>query len=188
MYPLPLFPLSSVLLPGGRTALRLFEPRYLDMVTACLRNDSGFGICLIRQGSEAGEPAFPFAVGSEVRIIDWDRQPDGLLGISVEAQHKIRVHDMELQPDNLILARVEALPPEPTEPLPADCEWLTTVLRQLLEQLAPVIQYDQPAWDDAGWVGSRLTELLPLPPRTRQYLVELDNPLARVAELKAALE
>lgn len=185
---LPLFPLSSTLLPGGRTALRLFEPRYLDMVSACLRNDSGFGICLIRQGSEAGEAAFPYAVGSEVRIVDWDQEDNGLLGITVEATHKIRVHDMQLQRDNLIVAQVEALPAEPSEPLPADCERLAAVLRQFLDQLEPVVHYDEPAWDDACWVGSRLTELLPLPPRTRQYLVELDNPLARVAELKAALE
>jgi len=188
MHSLPLFPLSSPLLPGGRAALRLFEPRYLDMVGDCLRNDTGFGICLIRHGSEAGEPAIPFAVGSEVRIVDWDRADDGLLAIAVEAVDKIRVHDMELRRDNLIMARAETLPAEPSTPLPPECERLVTVLGQLLEQLEPAIHYEQPAWDDACWVGSRLTELLPLPPRTRQYLVELDNPLARIAELKAALE
>jgi len=188
MHSLPLFPLSNPLLPGGRAGLRLFEPRYVDMIRDCLRNDTGFGVCLIRHGSEAGEPAIPFAVGSEVRIVDWDRADDGLLAITVEAVHKIRVHEMELRRDNLITARAEALPAEPSAPLPPDCERLVTVLRQLLEQLEPVVHYDEPAWNDARWVGSRLTELLPLPPRTRQYLVELDNPLARVAELKAALE
>lgn len=185
---LPLFPLSSALLPGGRTALRLFEPRYLDMVSDCLRRDSGFGICLIRDGGEAGEPAMPFGVGTEVQIVDWDRQPDGLLGITVEGRHKIRLHDLEVQPDNLIVAAVEPLPPEPSESVPEDCRMLVEILRQILDQVEPVIHYDAPRWDDAGWVGSRLTELLPLPPRVRQYLVELDNPLARLAELRAALK
>ena len=188
VYRLPLFPLASALLPGGRVALRLFEPRYLDMVSDCMRRDSGFGICLIRDGGEAGEPAMPFGVGTEARIVDWDRQPDGLLGITAEGVRKIRVHDLDVQPDNLVIARVEPLPPEPAEPVPADCRNLVGVLRQILDQLDPVIRYDHPRWDDASWVGSRLTELLPLPPRVRQYLVELDNPQARLAELRAALQ
>jgi Lon protease-like protein len=187
-YRLPLFPLASVLLPGGRTALRLFEPRYLDMVSGCLRRDSGFGICLIRSGGEAGQPALPFGVGTEVRIIDWDRQPDGLLGIVVEGQHKIRVREMEVQADNLVVATVEVLPPEPPAAVPDDCRVLVEILRQILDRVEPVIRYEHPRWDDAGWVGSRLTELLPLPPRVRQYLVELDNPLARLTELRAALK
>lgn len=187
-YRLPLFPLPSVLLPGGRTALRLFEPRYLDMVSDCLRRDAGFGICLIRRGGEAGQPALPFGVGTEVRIVDWDRQPDGLLGITVEGQHKIRVREMDVQADNLVVATVEVLPPEPIAPVPEDCRTLVDILRRILDRVDPVIRYEHPQWDDAGWVGSRLTELLPLPPRVRQYLVELDNPLARLTELRAALK
>lgn len=187
-YHLPLFPLSSALLPGGRTALRLFEPRYLDMVSACLRNGSGFGICLIRRGGEAGQPALPFGVGTEVRIIDWDSQPDGLLGITVEGQHKIHVKELEVRPDNLVVATVEALPPEPHAPVPEDCRVLVDILRRILDRVEPVIRYEHPQWDDASWVGSRLTELLPLPPRVRQYLVELDNPQARLTELRAALK
>lgn len=185
---LPLFPLSSALLPGGRTALRLFEPRYLDMVSDCLRRDVGFGICLIRHGGEAGQPALPFGVGTEVRIVDWDRQPDGLLGITVEGQHKIRVREMEVRSDNLVVATVEVLPPEPPATVPDDCRMLADVLRRILDRVEPVIHYEHPQWNDAGWVGSRLTELLPLPPRVRQYLVELDNPLARLAELRAVLK
>ncbi len=65
---------------------------------------------------------------------------------------------------------------------------LVEILRRILDQLDPVIRYEHPRWDDAGWVGSRLTELLPLPPRVRQYLVELDNPQARLVELRAALK
>jgi len=187
-YRLPLFPLSTAVLPGGLAALRLFEPRYLDMVSECMKHDSGFGICLIRQGGEAGEPAMPFGTGTEVRIVDWDRQPDGLLGITVRGQHKIRVHDLDVEANQLVVARVEALPPEPSEPVPDNCAGLVEVLRKMLKQLEGVIQYDDPQWDDAAWVGGRLTELLPLPPRVRQYLVELDNPTARLEELRQALK
>lgn len=186
-YRLPLFPLSSVVLPGGLFALRLFEARYLDLVGECLRNDSGFGICLIRQGGEAGEPALPFGTGTEVRIVDWDQQSDGLLGITVQGQHKIRVHDLWTEANQLVAANVEALPLEPSEPVPPECAGLVQILDKLLQQLEPTIRYDSPQWDDAAWVGGRLLELLPLPPRTRQYLVELDNPTARLHELRHAL-
>lgn len=186
-YRLPLFPLSSVVLPGGLSALRLFEPRYLDMVSECLRHDSGFGICLIRHGGEAGEPALPYGTGTEVRIVDWDRQPDGLLGITVRGRHKIRVRDLEVESNQLVVARVVALPPEPAEPVPEHCRALVEILRRMLAQLEPIVRYDEPQWDNASWVGSRLTELLPLPARVRQYLVELDNPGARLEELRQAL-
>ena len=184
---LPLFPLSSVALPGGRLALRLFEPRYLDMVSECLRHDSGFGIFLIRRGAEAGEPALPYGTGTEVRIIDWDRQPDGLLGITVEGEHKIRIDELAVETNQLLVGRVERLAPEPHEPVPARYAALVQILAQLLRQLEGVIQYDAPQWDDAAWVGGRLTELLPLQDRVRQYLVELDNPTARLEELRQAL-
>jgi Lon protease-like protein len=186
-YRLPLFPLSSVVLPGGRTALRLFEARYMDLVAECLRNDTGFGICLIRQGGEAGEPALPYGMGTEVRIVDWNQQDDGMLGITVAGQHKIRVRDLWTETNQLVAANVESLPPEPAEPIPADCRDLVEVLAKMLRQLEPIIVYPEPRWDDAAWVGSRLVDLLPLPPRVRQYLVELDNPTARLYELRRAL-
>jgi len=185
---LPLFPLSSPALPGGRLALRLFEARYLDMISECMRNDRGFGICLILRGGEAGEPALPYGTGTEVRIIDWDGQPDGLLGITVEGVHKIRVHELAVEHNQLVVGRVERLPPEPAEPVPERFAPLVQILGQLLRQLEGIIQYDEPRWDDAAWVGGRLTELLPLNDRVRQYLIELDNPTARLEELRQALK
>src|SRR6056297_1035745 len=130
-YRLPLFPLTSVVLPGGLFALRLFEARYLDLVSECLRNDSGFGMCLIRQGGDAGEPALPFGTGTEVRIVDWNRQPDGLLGITVAGQHKIRVHDLWTEANQLVAAHVQALPLEPAEPIPTECTELVEVLARI---------------------------------------------------------
>jgi len=185
---LPLLPLSSVVLPGGRLTLRLFEPRYLDMISDCMKRDTGFGICLIRRGGEAGEPALPYGAGTEVRIVDWDQQTDGVLAITVAGQHKFRIHELSVQDDNLVIGGVEALPPEPSAAIPPELAHLADILQALLAQMAPAIRYPQPRWDDAAWVGSRLTELLPLPSNVRQFLVELDNPTARLVELNQALK
>lgn len=185
---MPLFPLSSVVLPGGLFPLRLFEPRYIDMVSDCLKRDAGFGICLIRRGGESGEPALPFGTGTEVGIVDWDRRPDGLLGITVRGERKFRIHELAVQDDGLVVGEVERLAPEPTEPVAPEFGHLVEVLRVVLDQLEVPIRYEHPQWDDAGWVSGRLTELLPLPPRVRQHLLELDNPTARLIELNQALK
>ena len=78
---LPLFPLNAVLFPGGELALRIFEPRYLDLVRECTRQERPFGVCLILDGAEAGAPAMPAAVGTLARIVDFEARTDGLLGI-----------------------------------------------------------------------------------------------------------
>jgi len=88
---IPLFPLNTVLFPGGPLSLRIFEPRYLDLVRDCTRNGSGFGVCLILQGREAGEPAVPAAVGTFARIVDFYTLSDGLLGIRAEGGERFRV-------------------------------------------------------------------------------------------------
>ena len=92
--PLPLFPLSSVLLPGAATTLRIFEPRYLDLVRDCGRNGSGFGVCLILEGSESGAPALPAAVGTLATIEDFDRDADGLLVLRVRGGRRFRVRQV----------------------------------------------------------------------------------------------
>lgn len=186
---LPLFPLSTVILPGGLFVLRLFEPRYLDMVSACFKREQGFGICLIRDGGEAGAPAMPYGTGTEVRIVDWAQQSDGLLGITVLGECKIRIHALSVQDDGLVIGdEVVRLPAEPAEPVGEEFAHLVDILRMVLNQLAPAIHYDAPQWNDAAWVGGRLTELLPLPPRVRQHLLEMDSPTGRLVELAQVLK
>jgi Lon protease-like protein len=185
---LPLFPLGSAAMPGGRIALRVFEARYLDLVSECLRHDSAFGICLIRSGGDAGEPALPFGTGTAVRIVDWHRGPEGLLGITAVGEYNFRIEELSVEANPLVVARVQALAPEPSEPVPAGYEALVQILAQLLRQLEGVIDYADPQWNDAAWVGGRLTELLPLGDRVRQTLLEMDNPTARLEELRQALQ
>ena len=91
LHELPLFPLNSVIFPGGALPLRLFEPRYLDMVKDCMRNEHGFGIALIKNGNELGQAAKVYKTGTECRIADWETLPDGLLGITAYGETKIHI-------------------------------------------------------------------------------------------------
>ena len=87
----PVFPLNSVVLPGGRIPLQLFEPRYIDMLTRCLKSDEGFVITLLRDGAEAGRVASFYETGTYVRIIDFQQLENGLLGITVEGEAKVSI-------------------------------------------------------------------------------------------------
>ena len=88
---IPLFPLHTVLYPHGRMPLRIFEPRYVDMVSECMKTGRGFGVCLIRQGSETGPAATCFNTGTYAEIIDFSRQADGLLTITIEGKRRFKV-------------------------------------------------------------------------------------------------
>ena len=185
---LPLFPLHTVLFPGGVLPLRIFEPRYLDMVSACLRADSGFGVVAIREGRETGgQPTSIHPVGTLARIVDFDRLDDGLLGITCLGVQRLRVIGHRVRPDQLLIGQVLWLPDDPALPPLPGHEPLARVLRDLLqnEELAPYRRFLAPNWDDAAWIGNRLTEILPLPPQVRQSLLEMSEPLQRLDVLLA---
>ncbi len=184
----PLFPLATVLFPGGPLELRVFEPRYLDLVRECTREGSSFGVCLILGGRETGAPAVPAAVGTLARITDFYTTDDGLLGICAEGGARFRVDQARARDDGQLRADLNRWPDEPTLPLPPEFGLLETILRRLVEQLAPPWS-DAPAqrYDDASWVGFRLAELLPLDGIERQQLLEMTEPLERLAWLRDVL-
>lgn len=184
---LPLFPLHTVLFPGGVLPLRIFEPRYLDMVSDCLRNDHGFGVCLIRAGREVGAAAECHEVGTLARIQDWDNTPEGLLAITARGERRFRVLDREVRADLLSVARIELLDEPPPLPLPVEFAPLARLLEHLLDDLDPPYKTLPRAFDDADWVGARLTELLPLDPLEKQSLLEQADPRARLTTLAARL-
>lgn len=184
---IPLFPLNTVLYPGGLLPLRIFEPRYLDMVSACLRGGTDFGVVLISQGSEAGEPATGHGVGTLARISDWEQRSDGLLGITVTGGRRFRTMDTWTRPDRLIMGRVMLLPePEPME-LPPGYRPLAELLESIVNQLGPPFQRTATAYGDAGWVAYRLAEVLPLANDARQRLLETENALERLETLTVLL-
>jgi len=185
---IPLFPLNAVLFPGGTLGLRIFEPRYLDMVRECTRMNQGFGVCLIMDGHEVGAPALPAAVGTLARITDFDTLPDGLLGISAAGEARFRVLKTRVRNDGLVRGEVRFWPDEPKVPVPVEYALLPTILERLAEQASlPWRNGPRDRYDDAAWVGFRLAELLPLLASERQQLLEMTDPLERLAALRDAL-
>jgi Lon protease-like protein len=181
---LPLFPLRTVLFPGGTLALRIFEPRYLDLVRDAARDGSAFGICLILDGEECGAPAVPAAVGTAARISDFGTLPEGLLGIAVEGQGRFRARSTRVRDNGLVMAFVEPWPEEPRLPVPPEHGLLATILERLLDQVGgPHAKAGRECLDDASWVGFRLAELLPLAATERQLLLEMSDPLLRLTQL-----
>jgi len=178
---LPLFPLNTVLFPGGLLPLRVFEQRYLEMAKACLRDGTPFGVCLIREGAEVGAPATHEDVGCLAHITQWDMQQLGLLQLVAQGGRRFRVLARRIRADGLILARIESLADEADAPV-AD---RFGACRQLLERI--VAEHGERLFarpflfDSSAWVGARLAEVLPLAGPARQQLLELDG----VARLEA---
>ncbi len=188
---LPLFPLKTVLFPGGVLPLRIFETRYLDMVSACLRSDGGFGVVTIHEGREAGgQPTSIHPVGTLARIVDFDQLEDGLLGITCLGVQRLRVIGHRVQPDQLLLGQVMWLPDDPALPLLLSHEPLARILRDLLqnEELASYRRFLTSNWEDAAWIGNRLAEILPLPLHVRQTLLEIAEPQQRLDILLAIFQ
>ncbi len=183
-----MFPLNAVLFPGSTLGLRIFEARYLDMVRECARAGDAFGVCLIMDGQEAGEPALPAAVGTLARIVDFDTLPDGLLGISVTGGARFRVQKSRIRDNGLVIGDIREWPDEPTVSIPVELALLPTILERLAEQ-AGLTWRNGPRehYDDASWVGFRLAEVLPLGDTERQHLLELTDPLERLAALRDAV-
>jgi hypothetical protein len=178
-----LFPLNTVLFPGGPLPLRIFEPRYVDMVRRCMRQRSCFGVVLIRAGAEVGAVMSIADVGTSARIVDFYQLQDGLLGITCRGEHRFRVLSRHVQPDGLHTALVRWAYEEPDCALPGEYQHLAQLLRKVLPELGDIYRDIDRKFDDAGWVASRLAEILPLSLPDKQYCLELDDPLARLARL-----
>ena len=185
---IPLFPLQTVLFPGGPLPLRIFEPRYTDMVGRCSREQAPFGVVLIQEGDEAGEVAATATVGCSARIVDFGTLEDGLLGISCIGERKFRVQRVWRQQDGLNMAEVDWLPAERATPLPAHHACLGETLRRALDELAEHYQHVEKKFDDASWVGAPLAELMPLSAEDKQALLELSDSIARLDALVGALD
>ena len=180
---IPLFPLHTVLFPGGPLPLRIFETRYTDMVRRCMRTQEPFGVVLIQEGDEAGVVATTATVGCTARIVDFHTLHDGLLGISCVGERKFRVLRVWRADDGLNMGEVAWLPVEPELPVPAECERLASTLRRALEELAEHYENVARKFDDAAWIGARIAELLPIELADKQALLELDDPLERLRSL-----
>jgi len=185
---LPLFPLHSVLLPGAALGLRIFEPRYLDLVRDCGRNGRGFGVCLILSGTEVGAPATPAAYGTEALIEDFGSSDDGLLTLQVRGARRFHVRRTRVRDNGLLVADIDWCPNDPDDELRAEHGLLSTLLERVIGHVGGEFAKAPAArLDDAAWVGWRLAELLPLADAQRQSLLQEDDPHARLDLLLALM-
>jgi Lon protease-like protein len=185
---LPLFPLNTVLFPGGVLPLRVFEARYMDMTRECLKEDQPFGVCLIREGREVGTPAKPEDVGCLAYITHWDMEQLGLLQLRTRGGQRFRVLDSSVAGQGLLRARVELLPDETDADVPQQFTALPDLLRLVVADKSDAVFAEPHAFDSASWVGYRLSEILPVPLVAKQKLLELDGALARLEILYRFLE
>lgn len=186
-FELPLFPLNTVLFPGGALPLRVFEQRYMDMTKACLQNDTPFGVCLIREGGEVASAATPPAISHEVgclaRITDWDMQQLGVLNVRAVGVRRFRVLESRVEPSGLIVAKAQLLPVESPLPLPAEHAACAGVLKHIVSRVGED-KFEPPlAFDDAVWVGYRLAEVLPIKVSAKQNMLEMNDTLVRLEVL-----
>jgi len=191
LHSLPLFPLGTVLFPGGVLPLRIFEVRYLDMIGKCRKADAPFGVVSLTSGSEvrkAGADAESFAaIGTLAVIREFDAPQSGLLQIECVGTQRFRVRNTELQKHGLWVADVQMLAADNHVDVPGDLQGVATALDRLLGSLREqgVAEEDLPvrapfALDDCGWLANRWCELMPMPAELKQRLMELDNPLVRL--------
>lgn len=201
---LPLFPLNAVLFPGGVLPLRVFEPRYVDMVSACMRDETTFGVCLVVGGKEVGRDARPEPIGCEARITACDVPQLGVLHVRVEGLRRFKLRTTRLQPSGLMLGGVEYLAPDLDDMLVPEHQACALLLARIIEDLEAqaaekrrlshedATQDDTDAttnhpvflkpyrFDSSVWVGNRLCEVLPVPLKAKQKLMELDDAHARL--------
>lgn len=189
MAEIPLFPLELVLFPGGKTTLQVFEPRYLDMVRDCMRENVGFGVVLIREGNQVlyhQDDQLPAVAhcGTYCRIVDFDQGPNGALTITIEGQVKFSIRDQYESPDRLMLAQVEFLPLEDAAPVPRNKQHLVSLLSTLTNHDAVKSLYMDVDFEDGRDVSGRLTELLPCSNDFKQKMLEIRNTEIRLTELE----
>jgi Lon protease-like protein len=181
---IPIFPLRTVLFPGAVLPLRIFEQRYLAMIRECARNDTGFGVCLIREGEEAVSPVKTAQVGTHAQVVDWYTLEDGLLGVSTIGTSRFMTESVWQEDDGLFMAEIMVIPEPPPCTVPEAYSVLSNILERFLEKVGS--QYPQSGPDDlqdAVWVGYRLSELLPLSGIEKQHMLELSDPIQRLQQL-----
>jgi uncharacterized protein len=188
-YPLPLFPLGSVLFPAGMLSLRVFEARYLDLMSACLRSETPFGVVLIEKGSDVKQSgqASPLlaTVGCKAELISCDVPQAGLMLVRAKGLARFTLDSVQQGPNGLQIGQVTDIAADDALPLPQEHANVGLALKQLIAALhlkqAGEVPFVAPyALDDVAWVSNRWCEVLPIPAPTKQKLMALEEPMARL--------
>ena len=195
---LPLFPLRTVLFPGGVLPLRVFEARYVDMVRGAMRDGSDFGVVMIKKGQEVAERQVEVEdIGCRARIDDWSMEQFGVLMIATTGTDRFRILSHEVRPDGLMMAEVAPIEAEPAVAVPVEATACRALLKRIVDRLdGTPKQPDDPTpspiakpylFDDATWIGNRLSEVLPLPLGVKHKLMALTDAPARLSILQQYL-
>ena len=186
---LPLFPLDTVLFPGCTLDLQIFEARYLDMVSRCLKAGHGFGVVRIIEGSEVGPAAAAFAdIGCEAVVRDWQQQPNGLLGIRVEGARCFEVQSCEVLHDQLIEASVNWCAEAPEQPLDETHDDLLILLEALARHPMVEVLGMSATVDGQRALANQLAYLLPFSAAEKIALLRLADPAEQLQVIQALLE
>ena len=185
---LPLFPLHTVLFPEGPLPLRIFEPRYTDMICRCLKNEEDFGICLIKEGNETGQAATTHNMGTIAKISDWHTRHDGLLSITVTGKQRFTIQNTSVTKDQLSLANIELCSLDVVVKLTEEFQVLASLLEKIIENLGHHYANIGTRYDDACWVSYRLAELLPLTLIQKQNLLMMNDSIMRLERLVSLMK
>jgi Lon protease-like protein len=190
-FSLALFPLKTVLFPGGILPLKIFEQRYIEMTKSCVRENRPFGVCLIAQGDEvAAAPAVApeiASVGTLARIKDWDMPQPGILHVVTQGEGRFQVRRHAMQASGLVVGEVTPIPIEPAMSLEDIHQPLADLLELIATRVGPQHFPAELAYGDASWVGYRLAELLPLPLHIKQSMLEINDAQVRLQVLQKFL-
>jgi Lon protease-like protein len=185
---IPIFPLNTVLYPGGMLPLKIFEQRYLEMTRDCLRDTTPFGVCRIKEGVEVGKPAQPAAVGCTAMIAEWEMPHLGVFHLKARGQQRFRIRSQTTQPSGLIRAEIELLEEVAGSANEESLVLCRRVLEQIVSRLGTGYFFAPLAYDDPRWVSYRLAEVLPLALEEKQALLETRDDRERLMRLYRLLK
>ena len=183
---LPIFPLRTILFPDSKLPLRIFEPRYIDMVSRSMREDSEFGIILSRESTDP-KMFETYDTGTLAKIIDWDQGGDGLLGITTLGTQKFRLKELNKQEDGLNIGSIERIEKEGDYKPLKEFTHLVELLQAILDDVN-IYDDDEKRFDSASWISYRFAEILPLRIEDKQKCLEIDDPIIRLNYLEPLIK
>ena len=185
---LAVFPLSTVVFPGGILPLRIFEPRYLDMVSHCMKNAEDFVICAARPAALEDSFSEPRDIGTRVSIVDFDRLDDGQLGITGRGTERVAIADTHQSGNGQWWGAVTAWPETEDGPCPIEFAVLKQVAAAMIKDSGRPYEAQASNYDSASWLSARLTELLPFDAATKHELLAIDDPRERLCRLRPMID
>jgi len=183
MTEIPLFPLKTVLLPANTLGLKIFEPRYLDMIANCMRENSLFGVVLIHRGEEAGTATDIYSIGTTATISDWEHRADGLLGVTALGMQRFEILSTRTQPDGLTLAEIKILEDNDSSEIPEQYHYMLELLNHISAQAGRIRNANQSFCE----ILYQLIYLLPIDVALKQRLLEIPDYSDRAVILHAEL-